>query len=366
MAVRHGYGKIAGTDALVFAYDTGDTRNSYLGEPTENLIALAGQNAEIEKSGTSYPYFSANITSLVQSRWASGTNDVITMSFEGKRDYVQGGTGGGNDGYPRMYVYFSDWSWSRSFGTGAYDWTYVSSTGAMPDPTGKSVYFAIYHMNASNPGKSYSRKHQVEFNGHATPFVNGTRSATQGLSDLTGNSTLDLSNVSFDSNAQIVFDGTDDIITVPMENLRPATEITQEVVVYIDNNTVQVFIGSQYGTGSGNSYALWLNAADTLRGGVNVGAGLNNQGVNYPIAINRYYHFVHTYDGSTQKLYANGTEVASWATSGNIVYNTSNTLLAVGNDWNGSGYNAGANIGTHGKQDVTKIYNRALTAAEVK
>ena len=38
MAVRHGYGKIAGADALVFAYDTGDTRNSYKGEPTENLL----------------------------------------------------------------------------------------------------------------------------------------------------------------------------------------------------------------------------------------------------------------------------------------------------------------------------------------
>ena len=37
MAVRHGYGKIAGADALVFAYDTGDTRNSYKGEPTVNL-----------------------------------------------------------------------------------------------------------------------------------------------------------------------------------------------------------------------------------------------------------------------------------------------------------------------------------------
>ena len=38
MAVRHGYGKIAGTDALVFAYDTGDARNSYKGEPTTNLV----------------------------------------------------------------------------------------------------------------------------------------------------------------------------------------------------------------------------------------------------------------------------------------------------------------------------------------
>src|SRR5210317_1649730 len=38
MAVRHGYGKIAGVDALVFAYDTGDTKNSYKGEPTVNEI----------------------------------------------------------------------------------------------------------------------------------------------------------------------------------------------------------------------------------------------------------------------------------------------------------------------------------------
>ena len=37
MAVRHGYGKVAGADALVFAYDTGDNRNSYRGEPTTNL-----------------------------------------------------------------------------------------------------------------------------------------------------------------------------------------------------------------------------------------------------------------------------------------------------------------------------------------
>ena len=40
MAVRHGYGKSAGADALVFAYDTGDTRNSYKGEPTVNKSKL--------------------------------------------------------------------------------------------------------------------------------------------------------------------------------------------------------------------------------------------------------------------------------------------------------------------------------------
>ena len=41
-------------------------------------------------------------------------------------------------------------------------------------------------------------------------------------------------------------------------------------------------------------------------------------------------------------------------------------LLAIGNDWNGPGYNSGASNATHGKQDITKIYNRALSAAEVR
>ena len=55
MAVRHGYGKIAGADALVFVYDTGDTRNSYRGEPTTNLITdttAFGSSFWNQKSGT--------------------------------------------------------------------------------------------------------------------------------------------------------------------------------------------------------------------------------------------------------------------------------------------------------------------------
>ena len=124
--------------------------------------------------------------------------------------------------------------------------------------------------------------------------------------------------------------------------------------------------GSQYGTSSGNSYALWLNGANTLAAGVNIGGSFNNQSQSYPITLNTYYHFVHTYDGTTQRIYANGVEIRQWTTTGNIEYNINNTLLAIGNDWNGSGYNTGASLATHGKQDITKIYNRALTEDEIR
>jgi hypothetical protein len=163
----------------------------------------------------------------------------------------------------------------------------------------------------------------------------------------------------------IVFDGTDDVVTVPMTNLRPTTGITQEVVVYIQSNELQVWIGSQYGVSSNNSYALWLDSTSTLACGVNIGGTLNYQTQSYTITIDKYYHFIHTYNGSTQKLYANGIEIRSWSTSGNIAYDSNNTLLAIGNDWNGSGYNTGAGFATHGNQPIVKIYNRALTASEV-
>jgi hypothetical protein len=163
----------------------------------------------------------------------------------------------------------------------------------------------------------------------------------------------------------ISFDGADDIITVPMANLRPTSAITEECWVYIENNTVQVFIGSQYGTGSNNSYAIWLTSTDVLAAGVNIGGSFNYQTKAYTISTNKWYYFAHTYDGTTQRIYANGVQIHSWATSGAITYNTNNTLLAVGNDWNGSGYNVGPGLAVEGNLSITRIYSTALSAAQI-
>ena len=242
-------------------------------------------------------------------------------------------------------------------------WQRISVT--MTFSNGSTAFVQARVATSTNGATVWWDGLQVEQKSNPTQFTVGTRSTTQGLLDLTGNSTINLSNVSFDSNAQIVFDGTDDVITATMTNLRPTTSITQEVVVYIDNNSIQIFIGSQYGSSSGNSYALWLDSANNLAAGVNIGGTLNYQLQSYTITINKWYHFIHTYDGATQKLYANGQLIRSWSTSGNIAYDSNNTLLAIGNDWNGSGYNVGAPYAVHGKQSITRLYNRALSATEV-
>ena len=91
MAVRHGYGKIAGTDALVFAYDTGDTRNSYKGEPTTNMY-IDWQNYtagswEILDNSTNY----IKLLASAGTPWAGQFTALVsagtyTVSFQHRTD----------------------------------------------------------------------------------------------------------------------------------------------------------------------------------------------------------------------------------------------------------------------------------------
>lgn len=195
-------------------------------------------------------------------------------------------------------------------------------------------------------------------------FTPTSRSNAQGLLDLVGGSTIDLTNASFDGNSNILF-ASNKVITATMTNLRPTSQITQECWFSTTSNIAQVFIGAQYGSSSNNSYAVWMDGANSLAAGVNIGGSFNYSTQAYTITTNQYYHFVHTYDGSTQAMYMNGVLVKSFATSGTITYDaTNNTLLAIGNDWN-SGYNSGASIGVIGYLPVVRIYNRALSAAEI-
>lgn len=206
------------TDGLVFYYDMANTQKSWRGAPTENLLSLAGSDPAIQRSGTSYPFYSVGLTSLVQSRWTP-SNNVLSMSFEGRRNLVNGGTGNGGDGYPVAYVYFTDWSWAAAVGASTYDWSYATQTFTMPNPAGKGINFDVYHMNAGNPGISFSRNHQVEFGSRSTPFVAGTRSNTQAVIDLVGNNTVTATSLTYASDGTFSFNGSSDYLTIPNTTL---------------------------------------------------------------------------------------------------------------------------------------------------
>jgi hypothetical protein len=355
MAVRHGYGKIAGTDALVFAYDTGDTRNSYRGEPTENLantdsLRTMGQyadntvtSAEAPEKGPGWKKvtITARGTNFRTAKFPyinHPTNTTRTYSlevdFNGTSGYYVRGDGFSGLG-PNIYT------------SGVHSWTFTTTTN--------SGSMALFLNNGATSVTGindviYYRYYQVENNAHRTQFTAGTRSATQGLLDLTGNYTLDISNASFDSNAFITFDGSSDYVDIL--NSTTLFSGTQDFTVEAAYNMQGQGGGEIFGNyGSGyTTNHLWFSGMY----GIWINGGVYAPGNPLP---NGKYHMAATRRNGLVELYLNGELVNSGTKNDSIATDIN---YRIGADVNGAAEPFTGDI------YVVKAYSRALTAAEVK
>ena len=381
MAVRHGYGKIAGTDALVFAYDTGDTRNSYKGEPTVNYITTMAANLGGNVS-LSYP-------NNVYICTAQETNVVDPTAPGGQYSRFTGNTDSDNN---QLFTSFVDGSVNARNTTVAYS-VYLKGTGTChltvySDIAGYSITPTITltsewtrysivqavgnyttHAWAAVRGiltstNVYVAAQQVEFKSHVTPFINGTRSATQGLLDLTGNSTIDLTDVSFDSSAEMTFDGSDDYVSVEYSTaINTPNGATYEIMVYpqgagefltrgksdsgTDPDNPRFYVG-----GNGNIYFDWSTT----------GADTYVDTVTGTATLNQWNHIVGVAQpGDQLRVYVNGVQ----ASYGTVVRtlpatlpNTSDPIIIGGATWIPRYFT--------GKVGMVKLYNRNLTPTEIK
>ena len=75
------------------------------------------------------------------------------------------------------------------------------------------------------------------------------------------------------------------------------------------------------------------------------------------LPVNAWTHLAATYDGTTMRLYVNGVQVASRPQTGNIA--TSTNPLQIGGDSIYGQY-------WSGRIDEVRVYNRALSAAEIQ
>ena len=395
MAVRHGYGKIAGTDALVFAYDTGDTVNSYKGEPTENIVT---NPTFLGTSGTQTTAVSKNWefsgdSSAAGFNFYNSSTSPIPLKFPNEGAVI---TTGPNESTNRR-IYYTGAVEPNTTYTLSY-WVYSSAANSI------SNYFFIYQADNSNAGstsigypitagewvyveQSFTttsttsntrsvnwgpvisltsdtliamQRFQIEVKDHATPFVNGTRSATEGLKDLTGNSSIDLSNAGFDSNAQIDLDGTDDEITTPDSTLLDlTTEMSFEFVFNADSSQSNLYPRLI------DKSATWLvHILQTPPFGyfqnIYTSAGLRQVGTTVStIQADTWNHVMSTYDGQVGSIYLNRELIRTLDFGSVLPCTVNNTVVTIGGD-------TGTSRQFNGNIAITKIYNRALTAAEVK
>jgi hypothetical protein len=123
---------------------------------------------------------------------------------------------------------------------------------------------------------------------------------------------------------------------------------------------VAMVVGGQYDGVSNLNFTLGTNNAPTnynIAVGFFNGAWRSTTGINY--ALNTWHHIVGTYDGSTIRQYTNGVEVDSLVYSGTPA---SGGEIRINRRWDD--VVSSSNLFDSNIAEV-KVYNRALTAAEV-
>jgi hypothetical protein len=200
---------------------------------------------------------------------------------------------------------------------------------------------------------------QLEVNSFASPFVDGTRSNTQSLLDATTNNTITSSSLTYGSDNTFSYNGSSNYTDCGNAPAIAAITGTSTVSVEAWVNLSGYGSTSGYGVITHKGYPwAWLmeNPSNTMR----IRFYLSSSGdVSCPDssthALNTWYQFVGTYDGSNMRFYRNGTLTNTAAGSGTL---------------GGSGLNmvTGAYSGAYfaqGQIPVVKIYNRTLSASEV-
>jgi hypothetical protein len=379
-------------DGLVFGYNTGypmvDNDNSSRfskGEPTENLIYDMGGTVT-----SSYP-------EVVYRCTANETNVVDTSVPGGKYSRFTGIDGSSNN---QLYSRFSSYSidvrgdsvnysvYLKGSGTchlTIYDNQSGYGTSSTITLTNEWVrYNYTRTINASatsywvavrgvlNTTDVYIAGQQAMRGTHSTPYVEDNRSSTQSLIDLKETTDISTSNVSFDSNAQMTFDGTDDVIqlsTALVDNLS-TSELTVEAIVY----------HTSWGSTSSSrpyiaNWNTWDSTTPNQRGFILRtysteqfprfwycwGAGYTNVPSSTSMSLNQFHHVVGVYKkDSYAKIYLDGVETGTTTsgTSNHLVYDdTTGTRIGYGT------INTGRFVG---ELPIVKVYNKALSAQEVK
>jgi hypothetical protein len=194
---------------------------------------------------------------------------------------------------------------------------------------------------------------QVEQKSHVTQFTTGTRSATNSLLDISSNAnSISMANVSFDSNAQATFDGTDDYINA---NITLGPSCTLELVMQSSNYNVKIPISLDSDNyGSGPNIFFYNNVINW-----NTGDSGANFFTNSSYPNSNYHHIVvSNTNGVSAILYIDGVQIGT-ANPLNTTTTGANKLW-IGRFHGDNNYTVAGNI------PIVRIYNRALSASEVR
>ena len=200
---------------------------------------------------------------------------------------------------------------------------------------------------------------QVEQKTYATPLTSSTRSSTDSLLDLTGTLNIDTSNVSFNSNGEITYDGTDDRLTVTNIPHVWNSSLTLEAVVSWNDDSRSIIFGN-YNVGA-NDVNFEKLGGRALRFYWNRGERDVTTSNNVVTTTGDYHHVVFVRDVILNqfRFYVDGILVSTSSNTGSNIASTGSTFRV------GSDTRTGTTV-HNGSIPILKLYDRVLTEREVQ
>lgn len=361
------------TDGLVFYYDMNNAKKSWKGAPTTNLYAdgdyssgalhpvRSGTWAIVEDPRNSYKkvlrvnpsatnqYHGRDIPAVVSNVYSFSVDVYASLDCNLTNFRLYGEQGA--SGVSLAYDFTKKGTWQRLVFNGK-------------SATTTNMRVLAYALAAFTTGYVLVSNLQVELGSFATPFVNGTRSNTAAILDITGNNTITASSLTYASDGTFSFNGSTDNCQFPLVQPEP-NNFTVEALIYNTTHSPDTNIGRQivFAYNGYNGWIFSLNGPSSFlqlrHHNFNTSSTSYNLTYGTGLSLNTWYHVAATDNGSIVKLYVNGNEVAS---STSVASTTNGTINAAIGAWPGAGVNTYIN----GKIPSVKLYNRALSAEEVR
>ncbi len=190
---------------------------------------------------------------------------------------------------------------------------------------------------------------QYEVKSYSTPYVNGTRSNTQALLDLTGNNTLTASSLTYASGNTFSFNGSSDYISLP-NNIGYTTQFS----VFAWFKKVGVPTGGYHIICGASECEISTNAGE-IRAGLQTSDGRFVSDHGSGITDGNWHYVGFTYNGSSKKAYIDSVYAGQQTCTGTLTYSFPvRTIGTFGYDYFTNGY-----------IPIYQFYNKELSQTEI-
>ncbi len=343
------------TSGLVFHYDLSNTQKSFKGKPTVNYLDNPTQEFSRTEFGQYY-----NLVPIFE------TYGLVpySLSFEMRADkpgsvswYMQNGS------YTKYtfvnHVRNATTQWQR-FSIDGVTPAGPSATWLANTPGDNRAMLATYTTYGSGVFPMV-RNMQLELGAYSTPFVNGTRSSTQSIIDLTGTNTLDATSAGWNGTGQITYNGTSNYL-IGSGNLGLTGDPAFTIAYWA--RWEDGSFSTNYPSGVGNNSTGVANAGLSTTwadGRIALDFWNNRFKATNALTVNTWYYVAFTKTpgviGSTVTLYVNGASVGGAVEGSNVAPVITNAPIVIGR--------LDATRWFKGSIPNVQIYNRALSPTEI-